>query len=145
MASEERTRSTVMLGSSQSTRQLVVPTLTTKREKSESRTIFIDSIRDYLRKEISIVDKKVETKKLAEFITNEHEKLKMSIEAFEVDKKHFMLYKMRLNQEVEKIENDVKRLTLIKTEKDEEIMNIKQKIFGYKSQCLKIDEAYFRS
>lgn len=136
--SNRRSRQNSQLVSSQSARRIVP--LRSPSEISETRGEFIHTCREYLRKEISIKDKVDETSKLGEFLFNEQEKLQMSKTAFDIDKRNFLDYKLRLKEDVATIEKDVKNLIKIKAEKDERILRLKQQIHELNTNMFRIDE-----
>lgn len=68
-------------------------------------------------KEISIQDKKEETKRLVEFIQMEQEKLAESKRTFDEDKEGYERYLEQLRADVAFIEEEVKELNAKKNEK----------------------------
>lgn len=60
--------------------------------------------------EISILDKKEETKRLIEFIQMEQEKLTESKRTFDEDKEGYMRYLDQLRNDIVAIEDEVKQL-----------------------------------
>ena len=83
----------------------------------ETSKEFVNSSRKILMKEISIQDKKEETKRLVEFIQMEQEKLAESKRTFDEDKEGYERYLEQLRADVAFIEEEVKELNAKKNEK----------------------------
>lgn len=102
-------------------RQLALNLMRPNRDTSESAKEFVMNSRCILMKEISIQDKKEETKRLIEFIQMEQEKLTESKRTFDDDREGYERYLDQLRTDVASIEEDVKLLIDQKIKKKDEI------------------------
>lgn len=72
---------------------------------------FVDVARKYLRRRISIGDKREETDLLHEYMVMEHEKLKDGLGAFTEDRDHYEAYKIGLQQKSHQAEAELRANT----------------------------------
>ena len=137
---ESRMSSRSVVLANKNARQLALNYLKPNKDVSETSKEFVISSRQILMKEISIQDKKEETKRLIEFIQMEQEKLTESKRTFDEDKEGYERYLDQLRADVAYIEEEVKELTDIKNQKKEEIRALNERKQDIHSEWGKIDD-----
>ena len=113
----EAYNSTHSLVPATNSRQLALSCFRPNKDMIETSKDYVNKSRKILMKEISIQDKKEETKRLVEFIQMEQEKLAESKRTFDEDKEGYEKYLEQLRADVALIEEEVRELNNKKNEK----------------------------